>query len=51
LQTHKLKIKGTVQAVGFRPFIYQEAKRFYLVGTVSNNSNGVESTTCQDRLY
>ncbi len=42
MQTHKIKIKGQVQAVGFRPFIYQEAKRFYLVGTVSNNSNGVE---------
>ena len=42
MQTHKLTIKGTVQGVGFRPFIYTLAKRYNLNGTVSNGSNGVE---------
>ena len=42
MQTHKLTIKGTVQGVGFRPFIYTLAQRQNLKGTVSNGSNGVE---------
>jgi len=42
MQTYKLTIKGTVQGVGFRPFIYTLAKRYNLNGTVSNGSNGVE---------
>jgi hydrogenase maturation protein HypF len=40
--TYKLTIQGTVQGVGFRPFIYTLAKRYNLNGTVSNGSNGVE---------
>ncbi len=40
--SHKLTIKGTVQGVGFRPFIYGLAKKYSLKGTVSNSSNGVE---------
>ncbi len=42
MQTYKLTIKGRVQGVGFRPFIYRLAKEFNLYGTISNNSNGVE---------
>jgi hydrogenase maturation protein HypF len=42
MQTYKLIIKGIVQGVGFRPFIYTIAKRYNLNGTVSNSSNGVE---------
>jgi len=42
MQTHKLTIKGTVQGVGFRPFIYQLATRFNLKGTVLNGTEGVE---------
>jgi len=42
MQTHKLTLKGTVQGVGFRPFIYTLAKRYALKGTVNNGSNGVE---------
>ncbi len=41
-ETFKLTIKGTVQGVGFRPFIYTLAKKYNLKGTISNNSNGVE---------
>ncbi|MFH1350075.1 MAG: carbamoyltransferase HypF [Pseudomonadota bacterium] len=35
-------IKGIVQGVGFRPFIYQLAKRYNLSGHVTNTSNGVD---------
>jgi len=40
--TYKISITGTVQGVGFRPFVYALAQRYLLCGTVSNNSNGVE---------
>ncbi len=42
MQTYKIIIKGTVQGVGFRPFIYQLATRFKLNGTVLNGTQGVE---------
>ena len=42
MKTHKLTIKGTVQGVGFRPFIYQLATKFKLNGTVLNGTQGVE---------
>ena len=40
--TYKILINGTVQGVGFRPFIYQLATQFSLLGTVSNGPEGVE---------
>ena len=42
LKTYKIAINGTVQGVGFRPFIYQLATSFNLHGTVSNGTQGVE---------
>jgi len=42
LCTYKINITGTVQGVGFRPFIYALAQRYLMTGTVSNNSKGVE---------
>ena len=42
MQTYKIIIKGTVQGVGFRPFIYQLATKFRLNGTVLNGTQGVE---------
>ncbi|OAT37550.1 carbamoyltransferase HypF [Proteus myxofaciens] len=36
-----LRIKGKVQGVGFRPFVWQLAHRFHLLGQVSNDSLGV----------
>ena len=41
MDTFKITIKGIVQGVGFRPFIYKIAKQLKLVGEVYNNSNGV----------
>jgi len=38
----KIYIKGIVQGVGFRPFIYQKANKLNLKGFVSNTSNGVK---------
>jgi len=42
MQTYKILIKGTVQGVGFRPFVYQMAQKLGLVGEVLNSSLGVE---------
>jgi len=39
--TKKLEIKGIVQGVGFRPFVFQLAAWHQLTGTVSNTSAGV----------
>ena len=38
----KILIKGLVQGVGFRPFIYRLAGKYELNGTVENNNLGVE---------
>jgi hydrogenase maturation protein HypF len=38
---YKYKIKGVVQGVGFRPFVYKLANQFNLTGNVSNDSDGV----------
>ncbi len=40
--TYRIMIEGTVQGVGFRPFIYQLASQFKLNGTVHNGVQGVE---------
>ncbi len=37
----KLTVRGIVQGVGFRPFIYQLAVRYDLAGDVANTSSGV----------
>src|ERR1700722_18180438 len=37
----RIEIRGIVQGVGFRPFIYRIAKRFDIGGWVVNASNGV----------
>jgi hydrogenase maturation protein HypF len=37
-----LSIQGIVQGVGFRPFIYQQARAANLTGYVTNTSQGVE---------
>lgn len=36
-----IKVIGTVQGVGFRPFVYNAAKEYNLMGWVNNNSEGV----------
>jgi len=38
---YRIFIQGTVQGVGFRPFIYRLARRMHLTGWVENTSQGV----------
>jgi hydrogenase maturation protein HypF len=38
----RIEIGGTVQGVGFRPFVYRLATRYGLAGWVRNHSGGVE---------
>lgn len=50
-RTWHIHIKGRVQGVGFRPFVYQQAVLQSIVGEVSNGTNGVHIyITCSYRL-
>ena len=37
----KIDIKGVVQGVGFRPFVYNLAREYHLLGYVRNDALGV----------
>lgn len=39
---HHIIVKGLVQGVGFRPFVYRLAHEYKLNGEVSNSNTGVE---------
>jgi hydrogenase maturation protein HypF len=41
IQHLQIRVSGTVQGVGFRPFVFALARRFSLAGSVHNNSRGV----------
>lgn len=41
LQSQKVRVRGTVQGVGFRPTVYRLAKACHLTGRVSNDTDGV----------
>ena len=43
-QRVEILVRGTVQGVGFRPFIYNLAARLAIAGTVMNSSTGVVIT-------
>ncbi|NNE16903.1 MAG: carbamoyltransferase HypF [Myxococcales bacterium] len=38
---HRIEIRGTVQGVGFRPWVYRLARRMGVVGRVRNDPRGV----------
>ncbi|MBU0988317.1 MAG: acylphosphatase, partial [Proteobacteria bacterium] len=37
----KIDIRGVVQGVGFRPFVYNLARQYRLFGYVCNDASGV----------
>ena len=41
LIARSLRVKGIVQGVGFRPYVYQLAKKYGLRGEIANTSSGV----------
>ncbi len=41
MDTYKIHITGIVQGVGFRPLVYNLAKKLKIKGTVSNNNKGL----------
>jgi hydrogenase maturation protein HypF len=41
LERRRIRVTGTVQGVGFRPFVFRTAQRLGLTGTVSNDAAGV----------
>ncbi|MDD5117030.1 MAG: carbamoyltransferase HypF [Sulfuricurvum sp.] len=41
MNNFKITIKGLVQGVGFRPFVYRTAKQHHIKGTVCNTPEGV----------
>ncbi len=49
----EILVQGTVQGVGFRPFIYNLACRFGITGTVTNTGDGVVITAAgpSDKLH
>ena len=49
-KTYHIQIKGRVQGVGFRPFVYNLAKQFAIDEYVTNTKNGVEicATTSEE---
>ncbi len=44
--TYKIRIRGLVQGVGFRPFVYRLATEERLTGTVENGVEGVRIVVC-----
>jgi hydrogenase maturation protein HypF len=42
MRMHRITVKGVVQGVGFRPYIYRKAVKLGLAGSVRNFGGGVE---------
>ncbi|NVJ53670.1 MAG: carbamoyltransferase HypF [Campylobacteraceae bacterium] len=45
----KIKIKGTVQGVGFRPFVFNLASKYSINGWVNNDEKGVNILLCSSK--
>jgi len=48
--TWHIQIKGQVQGVGFRPFVYQLAQKFQLKGWIKNTADGIHIAFNADRV-
>lgn len=51
MKRFQINVKGVVQGVGFRPFVYNLAKSLNLSGFVTNTSKGVTIDIEGDRVY
>ena len=49
VETVEIRVRGTVQGVGFRPTVWRLAREHGLVGKVLNDSAGVLITTTGDQ--
>ena len=47
----EILVRGTVQGVGFRPFVFKLASRFGISGTVTNTSEGVVIQAAGPQLF
>ncbi|MBI5102163.1 MAG: carbamoyltransferase HypF [Nitrospirae bacterium] len=50
MESLRISVKGIVQGVGFRPFVYNLATGMGLKGSIANTSDGVEIAIEGDRL-
>jgi hydrogenase maturation protein HypF len=50
IKTWHIRIKGKVQGVGFRPFVFQLAQKFQLKGWVNNAGDGVHIEVNADEV-
>jgi len=48
--TWHIQIKGQVQGVGFRPFVYQLAQKFQLKGWIKNTADGIHLAFNADKV-
>jgi hydrogenase maturation protein HypF len=47
----EILVRGTVQGVGFRPFVFKLASRYTISGTVTNTSEGVVIRAAGARIF
>ena len=50
MQGRRIRVRGQVQGVGFRPFVWQLAQRFNITGEVLNDPEGVLIHACGDQI-
>ena len=49
--TYEIAVKGLVQGVGFRPFVYRIAHYYNIKGSVENRNDGVKIIAYGNKFY